>query len=86
MQQIEIEQKQARRWADWQRPISTPCMDRVLALGPQHVPDKPTWKWLLRLAALIDTHLQRSGARHDLPNTHRAYLDSFERLIAKYGG
>jgi hypothetical protein len=59
-------------------------MDQVLALGPNAVPNITKWKRLLRIAAYLDTHLQRSGATSDLPNTHRAYLDGFEGLLAEY--
>lgn len=81
-----IEQKMARRWHDWTREIATPCMDQVLALGPRAVPDKSAWKRLLRVAALTDTHLQREGARNDLPHTHVAFMDAFESLRREYSG
>ena len=59
-------------------------MDQVLALGPNAVPNITNWKRLLRIAAYLDTHLQRSGSQNDLPNTHRAFLDGFEGLLAEY--
>lgn len=67
---VAIEHKQAKRWHDWQRHIATPLMDDVLALGPNSIPNREEWKHLLRIAALIDTHLRRAGAAADLPSTH----------------
>ena len=84
LQREEIERKQARRWRDIQRDIPTPLMDQVLALGPNHVPDRAKWKRLLRVAAYLDTHLQRNGSAYDLPATHTAYIDSFQGLLADY--
>lgn len=80
----EIERKQARRWRDLRRDIPTPLMDQVLALGPNRVPNKTTWKRLLRVAAYLDTHLQRNGSNYDLPATHTAFLTSFEELKQEY--
>jgi hypothetical protein len=79
-----IEAKQADRWHDLQREIRTPLMDQVLALGPNAVPNLTKWKQLLRVAAYLDTHLQRAAASGDLPATHRAYLDGFEGLLSEY--
>lgn len=79
-----IEHKQARRWQDWQRPIATPLMDDVLALGPNAIPNREEWKHLLRIAALIDTHLRRAGANGDLPSTHVAYLEAYHELRRAY--
>lgn len=84
LEREDIERKQARRWRDIQRDIPTPLMDQVLKLGPSAIPNKAAWKRLLRVAAYLDTHLQRAGAAHDLPNTHTAYLDSFQALLAEY--
>lgn len=80
----EIERKQARRWRDIQRDIPTPLMDRVLALGPNAVPNRTSWKRLLRVAAYLDTHLQRNGSAYDLPATHTAFLSAFEELEREY--
>lgn len=76
-----VERKQARRWHDWLRDIDTPLMDKVLALAPSDIRNRHTRKQLLRVAALIDTHLQRSGASQDLPQTHAAYLANFAELL-----
>ena len=81
-----IEAKQAGRWQDWQRRISTPLMDDVLSLGPNAIPNRDEWKHLLRIAALIDTHLRRAGAYADIPNTHVAYLEAYQELKRKYLG
>lgn len=80
----EIQRKQSRRWQDITRDIPTPLTDQVLALGPNAVPDHLKWKRLLRVAAWLDTHLQRSGSAHDLPATHTAYLDNFQELVKEY--
>ena len=84
LHQEEIKRKQMRRWHDVTRPLPTPLMDQVLALGPNQVPNKDSWKRLLRVAAYLDTHLQRNGSAGDLPETHRAYLDAFEGLMRSY--
>lgn len=80
----EIERKQMRRWRDIKRNIPTPLMDQVLGLGPNTVPDRAAWKRLLRVAAYLDTHLQRTGSTYDLPHTHTAYLDNFRELVREY--
>lgn len=82
LQIAEIERKQARRWRDWQREIATPLMDKVLAVP--HRGNGADWKRLLRTAALIDTHLQRAGAKSDLPQTHSAYLAAFQEEYIAY--
>lgn len=79
-----IERKQAKRWHDWQRPIPTPLMDDVLALGPNAIPNRDEWKHLLRVAALTDTHLRRAGSAGDLPNTHVAFLEAYQDLRRRY--
>lgn len=84
LEREEIERKQARRWRDIKRNIPTPLMDQVLALGPTAVPNRTTWKRLLRVAAYLDTHLQRNGSAYDLPATHTAYLSAFEELKKEY--
>lgn len=83
LQIADIERKQARRWRDWDRDITTPLMDKVLAL-PHPRGSTEDWKRLLRIAALIDTHLQRRGSESDLPQTHSAYLAAFQESYLAY--
>ena len=81
-----IEAKQQRRWHDLIKPRLTPLLDDALSLGPNDIPDKKAWKRLLLVAAFLDYHLQRSGAKQDLPGTHTAYLAAYHELRKKYLG
>ena len=86
MQQREIEKKQQRRWHDLLKARPTPLLDDALSLGPQDIPNKKSWKKLLQVAAYLDYHLQREGARQDLPGTHTAYLAAYHELRKEYLG